>query len=72
MFHPSSANNNPNQPTNLLQAGGVEAITEAMESFPGNLMIQLAALLSLIPLTLDNCMMQVGCADDVCFYVWRR
>ncbi|GAX80597.1 hypothetical protein CEUSTIGMA_g8033.t1, partial [Chlamydomonas eustigma] len=42
----------------VAKAGGVELISEAMESFPSSLMMQLAALLTLVPLTLDNCMMQ--------------
>jgi hypothetical protein len=34
-------------------------IAEAMEAYPDDLMVQLSAMLCLIPLTLDNSMMQV-------------
>jgi hypothetical protein len=49
----------PTCPAATSQAGGVECITEAMEAFPDSLMVQLAGVLSLIPMTLDNSMMQV-------------
>lgn len=44
----------------IAKAGGVEAIVEAMGSFEDHNMVQLSALLALIPMALENPMMQVG------------
>ena len=43
-----------------LQCGGIEAVCAAMTAHPASAMVQLAALLCLIPLALENHMMQVG------------
>ena len=47
-------------PRRHLQACGVEAIAQAMDLHADSVMVQAAAMLCLIPLTLDNAMMQVG------------
>ena len=41
----------------------MDAITDAMEVYPGSLMVQLSALLCLIPLALDNSMMKVSMGE---------
>lgn len=45
----------------VARESGVEAVVAAMERFPMHPMVQLSALLCMIPLTLENAMMQVGC-----------
>ena len=44
----------------VARESGVEAVVAAMERFPMHPMVQLSALLCMIPLTLENAMMQVG------------
>lgn len=46
----------------VARAGGVEAIVKCMTSFPGNSLVQLSALLCLIPLALDNPSLQAHVA----------
>jgi hypothetical protein len=43
----------------VAKAGGVETIVEAMHEFHDHAMVQLSALLCMIPLALENPMMQV-------------
>jgi hypothetical protein len=43
-----------------LQAAGVEAVAAAMLRDPQDVSLQLAALMSLIPLSLENSMMQAS------------
>ncbi len=47
------------RPWHPAQVGGTEAVVAAMQLDPHDPTLQLAALLCLIPLTLDNSMMQV-------------
>ena len=47
----------------VARESGVEAVVAAMERFPMHPMVQLSALLCMIPLTLENAMMQVGCCS---------
>ena len=44
----------------VARESGVEAVVAAMRNFPLHPMVQLSALLCMIPLTLENAMMQVG------------
>lgn len=44
------------------KAGGVEAVVHCMTAFPGNGLVQLSALLCLIPLALDNPSLQAHVA----------
>ena len=46
----------------VAKAGGVEAIVSCMTGFPGNALVQLSALLCLIPLALDNPSLQAHVA----------
>lgn len=42
----------------IARAGAIEAVAAAMRRFAGSAMVQLSALLALIPLALENAMMQ--------------
>lgn len=46
----------------VAKAGGVEAIVTCMTNFPSNALVQLSALLCLIPLALDNTSLQAHVA----------
>jgi hypothetical protein len=53
----------------IAKAGSVEVVAAAMRSFRGSAMVQLSALLAMIPLALENAMMQAHltqeCLGDV-------
>lgn len=46
----------------VAKAGGVEAVVGSMTAFPANALVQLSALLCLIPLALDNASLQAHAA----------
>ena len=52
-----------------MDAGGVQGLVAAATAFPENAAVQLSVLLCIIPLSLDNSMIQIGVAEHVLCHV---